>query len=135
MNISREIVGSIIKIVKQECNPLFIYLFGSAVDGNFTSNSDVDIAFYSNEEISEYKCFMMGQSIASSLGREVDLVDLKTANMVLRAQIVGKGSVIFCNDENNLIEFNIKSLKEYAYLNDERKEIIDQIKERGKVYE
>lgn len=135
MNLDSEFVELIIKTLKERTNIKFIYLFGSAVKGNFTSKSDVDIAFYSEDELTDYDVFIVGQKLADSIGKEVDLIDIKKATTVLKSQIVGNGEVIYNRDENLLADFIIRSFKEYALLNEERKEIIDCVRERGKIYE
>jgi ribosomal protein RSM22 (predicted rRNA methylase) len=67
--------------------------------------------------------------LASKLNIDVDLVDLKKASTVFRAQII-QGELLYAEDKKQQQEFEMLTLKKYARLNEERKEIIDKI-ERG----
>ncbi len=131
-------VGDIEKIknfLVEKLSPLFIFVFGSVVDGNFRKDSDIDIAFLSQNEISSYEVFMIAQELASILSRDIDLIDFKKASTVFKAQIVGKGEVIYLTDGNTVDEFMIRALKEYALLNEERAVILDRIKEEETIYD
>lgn len=115
-------------------NPVLVYVFGSFARDELRDDSDIDIAFLSNLEFSTYDIFMLSQELAIIYNREVDLIDLKKASTVFKAQIVGTGDVIYCNNENIKTEFQIRAFKEYALLNEEREVIMKGIKERGSVY-
>ncbi len=56
------------------------------------------------------------------------------ASTVFKAQILGLGQVIYSNDPKKLAEFQIRTLKDYALLNEERAEILKNISARGSVY-
>ncbi|MEB1805968.1 MAG: nucleotidyltransferase domain-containing protein [Bacillaceae bacterium] len=116
-------------------NPVLIYIFGSFAKGTQTEKSDIDIAFLSKTKLTHYERFMLAQQLADIVKREVDLVDLEQASTVFQAQIVGYGKLMYCSDERTRQEFEMLTLKKYAKLNEERKPIIDQIKESGSVYE
>lgn len=122
-----------IKIL-QEFKPITIYLFGSASRGELREDSDIDIAFLTEGNIDEYVCFMKAQELADVFKRDVDLVDLRKASTVFKAQIIGTSKNIYCSDENKRMYFEMRSFKEYALLNEERAEILKGIEERGNVY-
>jgi predicted nucleotidyltransferase len=136
--IMQQLDSSRIDIIKtyliEKISPYLIYLYGSAAKGTMRKDSDVDIAFLSDTEHSAYDIFMMAQGLAGVLGRDVDLIDLKKASTVFKAQVVGTGKVIYCSDENRRMVFEMTSFKEYALLNEERQCILDKIKKRGTVY-
>jgi predicted nucleotidyltransferase len=111
-----------------------IILFGSLASGRMREDSDVDIAFLSDKSLSEYEVFGIGQELSSALGRDVDLIDLNKASTVFKANILGTGKIIYSPDENRKHEFQIKTFKDYAILNEERKEILDRVRERGTIY-
>ena len=134
MVLQENILNIIKNILKEKIKPYTIYIFGSSVNGNFNDESDVDIAFLSSTEISGYDIFMIAQEIADLIKREIDLIDLNKASTVFRAQVVGTGTIIYCNNDYDRMNFEMRALKEYALLNEERAVILDSIKERGKVY-
>lgn len=127
---------TIIDILCEKVSPYLIILFGSTVKGNIHNQSDIDIAFLSNEiEFDKYELFMIAQELASKLSQDVDLIDLSQASTVFQAQIVQTGKTIYCTDEQKKARFQMKALKMYAKLNEERAEIIKRIDESGSIYE
>ena len=123
-----------LSLIIEKLNPVLVYVFGSFARGELREDSDIDLAFLSDGEFTSYEIFMLAQEIAEIYNREVDLIDLKKASTVFKAQIVGTGDVIYCSDENIKTNFQIRAFKEYALLNEEREEILNSIKERGSVY-
>lgn len=77
MNIDKNSVDKIIEFLVENIKPYLIYLFGSSVNGVFRMDSDVDIAFISDVETSDYEIFMLAQKLADILKRDIDLIDLK----------------------------------------------------------
>ncbi|MBU9722879.1 MULTISPECIES: type VII toxin-antitoxin system MntA family adenylyltransferase antitoxin [Bacillaceae] len=125
----------IVEYLVEKVSPLFIILFGSAVKGNFKHNSDYDIAFLSNEQYDSYQLFLRSQELAEKLHREVDLIDLSRASTVFKAQIIHTGKAIYCKDKLTKDHFDIKTMKMYAKLNEERLPIMRSIDESGSIYE
>ena len=78
--------------------------------------------------------FELKEKLASQLNRDIDLIDLRQANDVIRAQIVSTGDIIQSLDNQVLHNCQIRWLKQYAMLNDERRPILDRIKLEGKIY-
>ncbi|MBP2070936.1 type VII toxin-antitoxin system MntA family adenylyltransferase antitoxin [Thermoanaerobacterium butyriciformans] len=134
MNINDEQVNVIKNFLINKVEPYVIYLFGSAVNGIFRSDSDIDIAYLSDKDISGYDLFMISQELADLLKRDVDLIDLRKASTVFKAQVVGTKKIIYCNDDLRRMNFEMYALKDYAKLNEERAEIIDKILKRGRIY-
>jgi uncharacterized protein len=67
----------IIGFLRGKLRPTFIWLFGSAAKETMNLESDIDLAFSSNDRLDSYQVFMIAQELASKLGRDVDLIDLK----------------------------------------------------------
>lgn len=134
MNIAENTLSRVKEILISKLTPQTLILFGSSVKGYFREDSDIDIAFISDTDVKAYDLYQIAQGLALEVGREVDLVDLSQVSTVFRAQIIGSGQVIFSNDLKKLAEFRIRTLKEYALLNEERVEIIRNISARGSVY-
>ena len=123
-----------IELLKERLNPVVVYLFGSAARNELREDSDIDIAYVSKTRLTSYENFMLAQEIADIFKKDVDLVDLKEASTVFKAQVVGTGKNIYCNNENERMYFEMRVFKEYALLNEERESIMLGIKERGSVY-
>ncbi|WP_078553353.1 type VII toxin-antitoxin system MntA family adenylyltransferase antitoxin [Bacillus alkalicellulosilyticus] len=119
----------------EKVSPFLIVLFGSTANGYTHRESDIDIAFLTDKKMDKYQLFMIAQELASVLNQDVDLIDLHAANTVFQAEIVHTGKVIYCTDEHKKALFEMKVLKMYAKLNEERAPILKRIEESGSVYE
>jgi len=64
----------------------------------------------------------------------VDLIDLRSASTVMRAQVVSTGERLFCANEPACGEFEDRVYSDYARLNEERHHILNDIKARGRIY-
>jgi len=104
-----------------------IILFGSAAKKTMRADSDVDLAFMAEKTPSPYDIFMMAQQLAGDLGREVDLIDFNQASTVFKAQILGSGILLLDKTPIKRQHAFMRALKEYAMLNDERKEILNKL--------
>jgi len=113
----------------EELEAELIYLFGSYAVGKTRDDSDLDLAFLSSKEIDDYQRFLTAQKLASKLNIDIDLVDLAKASTVFKTQII-QGDLLFAKNEQQKQQFELLTLKKYARLNEERKEIIEKI-ERG----
>lgn len=111
-----------------------VYLFGSAASGELRPDSDIDLAILPATPIPAARLWSLAQELAVPAGRDVDLVDLSTASAVLRAQVVSAGIRLHCADEPRCEEFEDRVYSDYARLNEERRYILDDIRQRGSVY-
>lgn len=117
-------------------NPTFIIVFGSYSNNSTHKDSDIDIAFYSEDQsLTTYDIFQLAQELADTLKIEVDLVNLRTASTVFRAQIYTTGTVIYSVDDTLLKNLQMTALSMYAKLNEERENILKKIGESGSIYE
>ena len=124
-----------IKIIKKDLvkalDPSLIYIFGSISKDKVRKDSDIDIAILTDRQIDEYKLFILSQKLADVLKREVDLVDLNKASTVLKVQIIKTGKLIYNSDNLRKMYFQMRAMRDYALLNEERMEIINKIKSRS----
>lgn len=111
-----------------------VYLFGSAAESTLRAESDVDLAVLAAAPMEAVARWEVQEDVASLLGRDVDLVDLRTANTVLQAQVVEKGRVLAEPDRTARQFFEVFVCSSYALLNEERRGIIDDALQRGSIY-
>ena len=125
-----------VNIIVENYNPIAIYLFGSASRNELREDSDIDLGFLTHYDvyIDEYSKFMLAQELADIFKRDVDLVHVNSSSCVFKVQVTYYGKVIYSINDNERMLFEMRTLKEYIMLNEERKEIIDSIKESGTVY-
>lgn len=93
----------------------FVYIFGSQATGKATENSDIDIALYFEEDyLPMEEAFIRGDIIEDGKAffkKDVDVVALKNASLLLKYQIIHDGIVIKDNDYR--ADFESLSLREY----------------------
>jgi len=114
------------------------YLFGSYAYGKVSSSSDVDIAILLERckegLYSSYREIMLG--IREALGTErFDLVLLNNAPPTLQFEVISRGRLIFCRDEEVLNTFEmdvIRRFQDTAYL---RKDQNDYLKKRAREWD
>jgi predicted nucleotidyltransferase len=124
MNLN-EIEKKIKKILINKLSPKLIYIFGSMVKNRVRNDSDIDIAILTEKQIDEYKLYMISQKLADELKREVDIVDLKNASTVFKAEILRTGKLIYNSDNPEKMHFQLGILQDYVFLNERRQEIIN----------
>jgi predicted nucleotidyltransferase len=111
-----------------------IYRFGSSAQGTMHGRSDVDLAFFAPHALDPMRRFTLQEDLAIALGRAVDLVDLTAASTVLRMQVVSQGLVIGVFDAGEQANFETYVYSAYARLNEERKDILDQVRREGTIH-
>ncbi|SHI72542.1 Predicted nucleotidyltransferase [Tangfeifania diversioriginum] len=109
---------------------LGIYIFGSFAENRLTPDSDIDIAFLTWEKISTVEKWKIQEELASLLDIDIDLVDLKDASVVLRAEVVENGERIYTENEYECDNFEVTTYSMYADLNETRKDILNEYKEK-----
>lgn len=124
-------IENIKNILSDALAPSLIYIFGSISKDKVRKDSDIDIAILTDRQIDEYKLFILSQKLADVLKREVDLVDLKKASTVFKIQIIKTGKLIYNSDNLRKMYFQMRAMRDYALLNEERMEIINKIKSRN----
>ncbi|MCK9524454.1 MAG: nucleotidyltransferase domain-containing protein [Limnochordia bacterium] len=134
MELSLDSKNTIVRFLLEKLNPELIYLYGSFARGEGRTESDIDLAVYGIDESGPYTLFLLANELAQSLKRDVDLVDLKAASTVFRAQVITRGELLYCRDKTFRGYYEMRVLKDYAKLNEERKVILDVIREEGSVY-
>lgn len=120
--------------LNEQVKPAFILVFGSYAKGVARDDSDLDIAYYSEKQLSQYERFLLAGEIAQLCDVEVDLVDIRQVDTVFAAQIYSTAEMIACIDENIFYKDRMKTLSMYATLNEQRAQILQSIEERGSVY-
>lgn len=112
-----------------------IWLFGSTDSSMETQESDIDLAVLTaSNKLDKIKLWQCAQSIAGQVGRNVDLIDLLDASTVLRAQIMNTGKQIYCCDQMRCNLFETEALADYLRFADERRELLEDITSRRKIF-
>ena len=126
---------AIIRLIRDQIDdPVAIYLFGSRAADAVHESSDIDIAVLPQAPLSPKERWDLQQELAIALRIDVDLVDLLSASTVIRLQVVSTGDILFESDSTRRAEFEMVTLSMYAKLNQERREILEQVRREGRVY-
>jgi predicted nucleotidyltransferase len=112
-----------------------VYQFGSQAHGRARKDSDVDLAILAMAPIPEAGRFDLAQDLAIMLHRDVDLIDLRAASTVMRMQALSSGVCLVDQNPSARAEFEMYAYADYARLNEERRELVKGIQERGSVYD
>lgn len=115
-----------------------IYCFGSQIEGLTHKNSDVDVGLLLPHEEAK----RTGPLAFSDLRWEledhfktlVDIINIRLVNVVFRKEIVMTGSRIYNGTPLETDIFEMLTLSFYQKLNEERKEIIDELVRTGRAY-
>ena len=127
--------ATVIRIVREAIpDVIAIYRFGSTVSGQTHAESDVDLAFLAPRALAPVPRFELQERLAVALGRDVDLLDLRAASTVMRMQVIAHGRALFVADVREAERFADYAFSAYARLNEERREILDQVRREGTVY-
>lgn len=112
-----------------------IYLFGSTGTPFEKKESDLDLAVLTLITLSPMTLWELSQRIARTLKKEVDLINLRDTSTVFAFQIITTGKRIYCHNQLVCDEFEMITYSNYLRLNEERKEILDAIKNRGRIFD
>lgn len=96
----------------------FAYLFGSEAKNEAGKLSDIDIAVYLNERLSEYERFDIRLELIGEVGsllktNRIDLLILNDVPLSLSFRIVRGGRIIYCRDELKRIRFEARIMSIY----------------------
>jgi predicted nucleotidyltransferase len=107
-----------------------IYIYGSYAINQENQESDIDIAFLTEEKITTVEKWKIQEELAAKLDKDVDLVDLKNASVVLRKEIIEKGKLIYSTNQYKVESFEMTTLSMYIDLNETRKNILNDYREK-----
>ena len=107
-----EIVEVLKNLLKEEDSVLFGYLFGSFANGNYSENSDIDIALYLKKDSLDERLELIYR-LSKSLRKDVDLLVLNDVkNIYLLDDVLQNGILI--KDGSKRVYFELK--KEHEIL-------------------
>src|SRR4030065_2512741 len=105
------------KVLLNDDNIIFAYLFGGLAEGKVTPLSDIDIAIFlkSAHDVAEYKLGLFDR-LSDALGTcEIDLVILNTAPIRLTGRILQKKQILIDKDPPRRHVFESVSFREFFY--------------------
>ncbi len=92
---------------------VYVYLFGSTVEGRSTRESDVDVAIRFYDHVPRELQWRIIKEILSLIDEDVDIVNLNRASPVLKMSVYSRGKLVYCNDRRILFLDQNRALKLY----------------------
>ena len=111
-----------------------VYHFGSTARGEARDDSDVDVAFLSSELLRAGTLYELQGMCMEVTGGDVHLVELRKADPVFAMEVMGCGEAVFVCDADAVAEFETAAMSMYCAFNEETRDLVSAIAERGSVY-
>lgn len=132
---SAEIIEKTKKILLLNLSNLdAIILFGSYARGTQKPTSDIDIAIKSIEILDSTIMLDLKNKIEEAIGIDVHLINLNTINEDFKYEILISGKTLYCKNEYEFEMYKLKMYSNYLLFSEDRKPIIDKIKNGGTLY-
>ncbi len=121
-------------------NTQAIYLYGTWETEDQRQDSDLDIAVLlppATARAVDYSAWLrLSVKVAQAAKVDyADLINLRTAPVILRKEIIAANRRIYCADEYAADEFEMLTLSYYQKLNDERRGIVESGLSTGRFYD
>lgn len=132
MTTKEKIKTKLIQLLNKEV--VFAYIFGSLASGRIHRQSDIDLAVYLDDFRGSLddKLSFFGK-VNAALDREVDVIFLNDADIIITMQILANGELIINNDPSKEVLFKAAKVSEYADFKFSR-QIIEQNMLTGQIY-
>lgn len=93
---------------------IFVYIFGSYVQGKMRTDSDIDIAIYLEKKMDIETYIEIKMHLSEACKREIDLIVLNDATPLLKYQIYKNNMLLFTRDKTIETSYKVKTLFEYS---------------------
>jgi predicted nucleotidyltransferase len=128
-------LSTIIEIITTKFpNCQAIYLFGSSITKYFNEASDVDIAvllpYPEVKKVGRFYSSDLSLELEQKLKKDIDLINLRQVSTVFQMEIITKGKCIFSKNKCRTNEFEALVFSFYQKLNEERKDILNNLREK-----
>jgi predicted nucleotidyltransferase len=118
---------SLLSFAEGDPRILSVYLLGSAISGRLRPDSDIDLAILAmpGQELGPEERAELGATLAFEIGRDVDIGELSSRNLVYAREALFTGTRIFVRDPALAGVLESCLLGMYARFNEDRWEILD----------
>jgi predicted nucleotidyltransferase len=110
-------LGLVSETLQQNDKVSAAWVFGSVATGKDRPDSDIDIAVLFIEGLDKQIRFDMRLTIAAELagltGRDVDVIDMQAAPLLLQHQVRRFGYLLFEKDHAYRMDFDVKSRRQF----------------------
>ncbi|WP_051920631.1 type VII toxin-antitoxin system MntA family adenylyltransferase antitoxin [Thermodesulfobacterium hydrogeniphilum] len=99
--------------LEKDPNIVFALVFGSAATGKLRKDSDIDVAIYVKNPVSEYELLSLMQKLSDLIKREVEIVVLNEVSPLLRHQVMKNRKELFIKDFLVYSKFRENTIDDY----------------------
>jgi uncharacterized protein len=134
MSVSQAGLQSAVELLRRAVPSLLaVYHYGSTAHGFDRAQSDVDLGILAGTPLARELLWDLAPQLEEIVGRDVDLAELSRATPVLLMQVLA-GKLMYSSDPQQVARFENLAMSRYCRLNQERKEILEDIAARGSIY-
>lgn len=109
-----------------------IYVFGSVATGEDRPGSDLDLAVLGSPNPT--LAWQLAIELGTLLVHDVDLVDLRSVNHLLQAEVVQKGKLLWCHDPLEVEDWELSVWSSYQNMVEQTKYIVEEGIASGRYY-
>lgn len=111
-----------------------VYVHGSFALGDARLDSDLDLAVLLPPGETLEQPWELAAKLATRVGRDVDLVDLRQASDILRIQVLKHGHVLYNARPAEVLEWEAQAMTRYGHYRREVAGLIEQFRKTGVGY-
>ncbi len=104
---------SIRRLLEARPDVRLAYLFGSAARGEERPRSDLDVGVLFEDDPAPEAINRLVAELERAVGRPVDLVVLGTAPPLLAHEVISRGTLLVCRDEDDRVRFAARTVARY----------------------
>jgi len=108
-----------------------IYVYGSFARGDQLPKSDIDLALLlpPDEKIDDLLSIM--SDVSTRVHREIDLVDLRKVNDVLRREVLAEGQTLYVSQPDRVLEWEGTAISRYQRYREEVSDLLKDFQSTG----
>ena len=114
---------------------LGIYQFGSSLEYDLKDCGDIDLAVLLNEKVSEIEWWEFQNDLSLLVKKNIDLIQLRNVSTTFQNQIFSTAKRIYSVNDSLCDDYEALILSLYQKLNEERADILEELKITRKVYD
>lgn len=126
MELIERLTDNITKLFENEPDILAVYLLGSALNSTMRSDSDIDLGLMIKPglKMSSLIRAKLAGNLSYKMGRNVDLGEISSSNLVYAREAFLKGKLLYTKDKDltNLYRANLLGM--YLQYNIDRQEVV-----------
>ena len=130
----KEKIKKIKEIILNKIEVDAIVLFGSYARHRERPDSDIDVAIKPITNIKENILLELQNTIEDEIDTDLHLINLDMVEEDFRYDILITGETLYARDEIEFWEYKFRAYSDYLELSEDRRIIVDKLKEGGTIY-